>query len=83
MKIIINGNDRHVPIKLLFPTGLVLNRLTVTFIPKALKDNCGITITRKQALRLIKELRRCKKRFPGWKIVEVKSADGECVEITL
>ena len=82
MRVTINGNDRHVPIKLLFPTGLVLNRLTVHFIPKALKDS-NISLTRQQALKLLKELKRCKKRFPDWKIVEVKSSDGECVEVKL
>ena len=82
MRVTINGNDHHIPIKLLFPTGLVLNRLTVHFIPKALKDS-NISLTRQQALKLIKELKRCKKRFPNWKLVEVKSADGECVEIKL
>ena len=82
MRVTINGNDRHIPIKLLFPTGLVLNRLTVYFIPKALKDS-NISLTRQQAVKLIKELKRCKKRFPDWKLVEVKTADGECVEVKL
>ena len=82
MRIIVNGKDRHAPIKLLFPTGLVFNRLTVHFMPRALKDS-EVKITRRQAMRLIKELRRCKKRFPGWKIVEVDSADGEHVEVKL
>lgn len=77
MRITVNGKDRHTPIKLLLPTGLVLNRLIVRFIPMDTK------LTRKQAVRLIRELKRCKKRFPGWKLVEVESADGENVEIKL
>ena len=82
MKIIINGNNHHVPIKLLFPTGLVLNSFTACFVPLALKDG-EVTVTRTQAVRFIKELKRCKKRFPHWKLVEVQSADGEHIEITL
>ena len=78
MRITVNGKDRHAPITLLFPTGLVLNRLTVHFIPMG-----DTRLTRKQAVRLIRELKRCKKRFPGWKLVEVESADGENVEIKL
>ena len=82
MRIVINGTDSHIPIKLLFPTGLVLNRFTAAFIPMALKDE-DIPVTRTQAIRLIKELKRCKKRFPGWKLVEVQSAEGEHIEISV
>ena len=82
MKIIVKDNDLRRPIRINLPTALVFNRFTALFAPLALKDS-EVTVTRKQALRLIKELKRCKKRFPGWKIVEVESADGEKVEITL
>ena len=82
MKIVINSSDFRKPMRLGFPTALVLNRLTACFAPMVLKDK-DIPITRKQAVRLIKELKRCKKRFPGWKIVEVTSSDGEAVEIWL
>lgn len=82
MRIVVEGNEHHSPIKLLFPTGLVLNRFTAIFAPMVLKDS-EVTVTRKQAVRFIKELKRCKKRFPGWKIVEVDAADGEHIEITL
>lgn len=82
MRITVNGKDRHAPIKLLFPTGLVFNRLTVHFIPMALKDS-DVKITRQQALRLFREVKRCKKEFHDWKIVEVESADGEYVEVKL
>ena len=82
MKIVINSNDFRKPIRLGFPTALVLNRLTACFAPMVLKNE-DIPITRKQAVRLIKEIKRCKKRFPDWKIVEVKSSDGQVVEIRL
>ena len=82
MKITIKDNDLRRPIRIRFPMGLVLNRFTACFAPLALRDS-EIRITRQQAVRLIKELKRCKKRFKGWKIVEVESADGERVEIKL
>lgn len=82
MKIVIHGGEHHVPINLRFPTGLVLNRFTACFVPLALKDS-EVTVTRAQAVRFIKELKRCKKQFPDWKLVEVQSADGEHIIITL
>lgn len=81
MRIVVKGSE-HAAIKLIFPTGLVLNRVTACFVPLALKDS-EVTITRAQAVRFIKELKRCKKRFPDWKLVEVQSADGEHIEIKL
>ena len=82
MKIVIKGNGHNVPVKLLFPTGLVLNSFTACFVPVVLKDS-ETTVTRAQAMRFIKELKRCKKRFPHWKLVEVQSADGRHIEITV
>ena len=82
MKITVKDNDRRRPIIIRFPMGLVLNRFTACFAPLALRDS-EIRITRRQAVKLIKELKRCKKRFKGWKIVEVESADGEYVEVKL
>lgn len=82
MKVVIKDSDHRFPIVFYFPTGLVLNRLTAYLAPTVLK-NSDITLTRQQALRFVKELKRCKKRFNGWKIVEVVSADGERVEVKL
>ena len=82
MKIVIKDSDRLRPIKIRFPMGLVLNGFTACFAPLALRKS-EVRITRKQAVMLIRELKRCKKRFPDWKIVEVKSADGEYVEVKL
>ena len=81
MRIIIKESGSRT-IKLRFPTALALNRLTAYLAPRVLKGS-EVTVTRQQAVRLIKELKRCKKRFKGWKIVEVESADGERVEIKL
>ena len=82
MRVIIKDNDRSRPIKLRFPTALLFNRLTASLAPIVLRDS-EVTITRHQAVRLVKELKRCKRKFRDWKIVEVKSADGEWVEVRL
>ena len=74
MRIVIKDNDRRSPIKLRFPTPLAL---------KALSKKGGMSLTRKQAVMFARELRRFKKRHKDWKLVEVTSADGEHVEITL
>ena len=74
MRIVIKSNDRRSPIKLRFPTPLAL---------KVLSKKGGVSLTRKQAAMFAGELRRFKKRHKDWKLIEVISADGERVEITL
>ena len=74
MRIVIKDRDRRAPIKLRFPTPLAL---------KILSKKGGVSLTRKQAVLFAGELRKFKKRHKDWKLVEVISADGESVEITL
>lgn len=78
MRIIVKDSDMRFPIKLHLPTSILLSRFALRFLPPSMKS-----ITREQAKKLIRELKRCKKRYPGWKLVEVHSADGEYVEIRL
>lgn len=59
----------------LFPTRLVVNRLTTGFIRRKLEKQ-GISLTRKQALLFVKELRRYKKHHPEWNLIEVEDKDG-------
>ena len=70
MKIVLKDSDWRSPITLRLPATLVL---------KALSKKGGATLTRKQAVRFARELRR----FKGLKLIEITSADGEYVEITL
>lgn len=81
MRVIVKS-DHHRTVRLRFPTGLALNGFTACFVPMALKGG-EVKITRRQAVKLFREIKRCKKRFPDWKIVEVKSSDGEFVEVKL
>ncbi len=81
MKIIVNdkeGTNLH----LTFPTGLILNRLSVHFMSKGLAKK-GVPMTRGQMLPMIKALNQFRRSHKDWKLVEVQSADGEYVEIIL
>lgn len=81
MRIIVNdnkGTNLHITI----PSGLFLNRLSARFMSSKM-GKYGVSMTRKQMLALIKEINRFKRHHKGWKLVEVQSADGEYVEITL
>lgn len=81
MKILVKEHGGHT-IRLIFPSGLVLNSLSASFLPKYLEEQ-GIHITREQARFFIKELNRFRKRHKDWKLVEVQDADGDFVEIRL
>ena len=81
MRILVKEHEGHT-IRLMLPSGLVLNSLSARFLPKYLEEQ-GIHITREQALMFIKELNRFRKSHRDWKLVEVQDADGEIVEIRL
>ncbi len=67
--------------KIIFPTRLLLNPIGARLMAKSVKMN-GHSITPEQASALAKEINRCRKGG-GWKMVEVRSADGEEVDITI
>ena len=81
MRIIID-EGKGKPIKIVLPTGMLLNRLTASMAPGMLEKK-GIIITREQALRLAQAFRSCRRHHPGWKLVEIDSSDGEHIEISL
>ena len=64
------------------PTGLVFNDLTAALLPKIMEQN-GMTITPKQARKLVRGIRKCQRRHRGLTLVEAETADGQCVEIKL
>lgn len=81
MRIIID-EGKEKTIKLVLPTGMVLNRLTASMAPGLLEKK-GIIITGEQMLLLIQALRRCRRHHPEWKLVEIDSSKGEHIEISL
>lgn len=69
-------------IEICLPTKMCLNTFTAIFVPNIFK-NSGVTITRKQARRFVKEIIKFRTRHKGWKLVEVHSANGEQIDIIL
>lgn len=80
MRIYVNDSD-GTNINIRIPTGLFLNRLTAFILFKILQPE--VPLTKEQAYALINALRRYKRTHPGWKLVEVHSAEGDVVEIRL
>lgn len=81
MKIKIKTNDCKLNLR--FPTCLIViaGRITVSIIVISMKDK--ITFTQQQKRAMIKMLKVCRKQFKGLKLVDVKTATGEIIEITI
>lgn len=78
MRIQITGADQNVDLNL--PNGLLLNKITVKLAAKKVK----LEPVPEEALNaVVEELKRIKKKYGTWELVEVHSADGEIVKITL
>lgn len=69
-------------IRILFPSGVVFNRLSAAVLPGILEKN-GITVTRAQATALVKALNQCRHRFRDWDLVEVCDSDGDYVLVKI
>lgn len=80
MRITVRSGDFKLRIPI--PTGLVLNDLTAGLVPKIMEQN-GMTITTKQARKLIRAMKKYKRRHRDWTLVEVQSSRGDYVEIKL
>ena len=68
-------------LNLIFPTALVFNRLTASFISKQTENPATITAAR--LTKLFRTVRQYKKTHPSFLLVEVQSADGDIVIIKL
>lgn len=83
MKIQIREAERNFYLNL--PTNLIFSRLVLRLALKHSSINSrkidGLTAEAADALSA--EIRRIKKRHGTWELVEVRSADGETVKITL
>lgn len=77
MRIKVKENSRWA-LRLSIPTWLFLNRFTAFIISRGDKD-----ITYKQAWTLFRAIKTFRRRNGKWKLVEVHSADGDEVEITI
>ena len=70
--------------KLWFPIPLTIlfSDLTALFLPKMMEQS-GVTMTRKQARKLVRATRKCLRRHRGLTLVEAESATGDWIEIKL
>ena len=84
MKIQIRGENRDFTLRV--PTALIFNRFTARltsraackYAPDALEN-----ISPENLEALMTELGRIRKKYGHWELVEVKSADGTYIKITL
>lgn len=88
MRILVkSANERTIHI--ILPSGLILNNLTATLgtkvINKYINQNCDSTvnITSHDVRKLVQEIRRLKRKYPNWYLVDIESSDGDVVKIKL
>lgn len=81
MRVLLKGCGSH-SLRLYIPVWLICNPLTARIALKVLQGQ-GICVTRDQIASFGKVLRTCRKHHRGLKLVEIHSADGDVVEITL
>ncbi len=81
MKVIVETpNGRNIRIAL--PTGVILNRFSALIASKTAQKN-GQTLTYEQAYSFMSALKDFKRQHHNWKLVEVESASGNHIEITI
>lgn len=80
MKIKVRSEETNITLPI--PTGLILNPLTASLLPRLLAGY-GAHVTKQQALRLVRGIRQFRRRHRDWVLVEVDSASGEQVVIKL
>ncbi len=81
MKILVRSENRT--IRILFPTGLLLNRLTAFIAVKALKSALSVDLTAGQIVELARAIKAYKRRHKGWELVNITSSNGDIVYIRL
>ena len=79
MKIIIKEPGKKI-ISLPIPTRLIFNYAAAVIAPPFMRKH-GINVTVRQAFCLINAINRSRHAFPGWKLLEAETKDGQCVEI--
>ena len=77
MKVTINNKTVF-----MFPTRLVINRLTAGFIRRKLREE-GVNLSRKQTVRMIKTLHKYRRKHPEWNLVEITETDGDSIIVRI
>lgn len=77
---VITDEEKQIDINL--PTILLLNRVSVNIICKILKEH-NVYVDKKNLIKILKLCRKYKKKNSSFVLLEVDSADGEHIEITI
>ena len=77
MRIRVKTNERWT-FRLCIPTFLLFNRFTAFLVSRGEEE-----LTYRQAWTLIREVKRFRRKNGKWKLVEVRSCNGEEVEVIL
>ena len=80
MKITVRSGN--IKLWLPIPLTILFNHLTALFLPKVMEQG-GVTMTNRQARKLMRATRKCLRRNRGLTLVEAESATGDWVEIKL
>ncbi|MDD4189037.1 MAG: hypothetical protein PHX37_03015 [Eubacteriales bacterium] len=80
MKIKIRSKEHKFTIPV--PNAMLFSKITARLIAKYARTD-DLTVSKEQMAAILDELRKAKRLHGKMKIVEVNSADGDIVEITL
>lgn len=82
MRISVHGNGQNITLSL--PTNLIFSKLVLKLVLKNNRHASKLEHLPPHAMdALVGELRRIKKKYGSWELVEVDSANGEHVKIIL
>lgn len=82
MKVKIHSADFHLTLGL--PTAMMLNGLTARIAAHSInEEQHGTRFTPEQMNRLFREIKAVRRDFPDWVLVDVETADGEIVKVTI
>jgi len=84
VRIKIKSDDKN--INLYFPTRLLLNKLTARIAANAINSNSetnNLKLSAKDLEKIFAEINRIKRKYPKLELVNVESASGETVVISL
>lgn len=69
-------------LRLILPTGLILNRFAAGWVCKSMEIN-GMHLSKEQAVTFLQELKRYRRKHRDWVLVEAESANGDYVKVKL
>lgn len=82
MKVVIRTEKKKFFI--ILPTALLLNRLAACIATKMIKKKCpSIDISAKDLMKLIDSIKKYKQNNKHWEVLNISSANGESIFISL